>query len=241
MINQALSVNITLRTIERICDKYDIRIKESHKAILTLLIPSIIYRDGSIIILSETIHQIDKVLKKKNNKLDFVSILLGINCISHIDKYGAITIPLCVLLEKLTINREIIGCKSEHLSKKVLTNATTSLCISELLSHIGIPHCISITIINIILELFNSNIDEEYKLMINKNIGFKNKKMSQIKDILSQMQLEKIFLSTAILLIISSIGLNIRTNLILVSIINELYYVIKLEYKSRTMKGFLRR
>jgi hypothetical protein len=77
--------------------------------------------------------------------------------------------------------------------------------------------------------------------MINKNIGFKNKKMSQIKDILLQMQLEKIFLSTAILLIISSIGLNIRTNLILVSIINELYYVIKLEYKSRTMKGFLRR
>ena len=241
MINQALSVNITLHAIERICDKYDIRIKESHKAILTLLIPSIIYRDGSIIILSETIRQIDKVLKKKNNKLDFVSILLGINCISHIDKYGAITIPLCVLLEKLTINREIIGAPDKHISKKVLTNATTSLCISELLNHIGIPRCISITIINIILECINSNIDEEYKLMINKNIGFKNKKMSQIKDILLQMQLEKIFLSTAILLIISSIGLNIRTNLILVSIINELYYVIKLEYKSRTMKGFLRR
>ena len=33
--------------------------------------------------------------------------------------------------------------------------------------------------------------------MINKNIGFKNKKMSQIKDILLQMQLEKIFLNNS--------------------------------------------
>ena len=67
MIRNALSVNIAIRVIENICNKFDIQMKESHKSILAILIPAIIYRDGSIVILSETIHQIDRILKKKNN------------------------------------------------------------------------------------------------------------------------------------------------------------------------------
>ena len=94
MISQATSINITLRAIERICDKFDIRLKESYKTILAILIPAIIYRDGKIIILSETIHQINRLLKQKNESYDIVSVLLAYNCITHIDKYGAITIPI---------------------------------------------------------------------------------------------------------------------------------------------------
>ena len=215
MISQATSINITLRAIERICDKFDIRLKESHKTILAILIPAIIYRDGKIIILSETIHQINRALKQKNESYDIVSVLLAYNCITHIDKYGAITIPLCILLEKLTINREIVGSSDKYLSKKVLTNATTTLCASEILSHIGIPYFVSIPVVNIILELVYANIEEERKSMIIRTIGFKDKKMSQTKEVLKQMQFEKIFLSTAILLVVTHIGFKIGTGIIL--------------------------
>ena len=240
MISQATSINITLRAIERICDKFDIRLKESHKTVLATLIPAIIYRDGKIIILSETIHQINRLLKQKNESYDIVSVLLAYNCITHIDKYGAITIPLCILLEKLTINREIVGSSDKYLSKKVLTNATTTLCASEILSHIGIPYFVSIPVVNIILELVYANIEEERKSMIIRTIGFKDKKMSQTKEVLKQMQFEKIFLSTAILLVVTHIGFKIGTGLILVNVLNELYYIIKAEYKEKTAKGVLK-
>ena len=240
MISQATSINITLRAIERICDKFDIRLKESHKTILAILIPAIIYRDGKIIILSETIHQINRLLKQKNESYDIVSVLLAYNCITHIDKYGAITIPLCILLDKLTINREIVGSSDKYLSKKVLTNATTTLCASEILSHIGIPYFVSIPVVNIILELVYANIEEERKSMIIRTIGFKDKKMSQTKEVLKQMQFEKIFLSTAILLVVTHIGFKIGTSLILVNVLNELYYIIKAEYKEKTAKGVLK-
>ncbi len=240
MLQQATSVNIILKAIERVCDKFDIRLKESHKTILSILIPAIIYRDGKIIILSETIHQINRALKKHNESYDIVSVLLAYNCITNIDKYGAITIPLCILLEKLTINREIIGSSDKYLSKKVLTNATTTLCASEILSHIGIPYFVSIPVVNIILELVYANIEEERKSMIIRTIGFKDKRMSQTKEVLKQMQFEKIFLSTAILLVVSHIGLKIGTSLILVNVLNELYYIIRAEYKMKTAKGVLK-
>ena len=240
MLQQATSVNIILKAIERVCDKFDIRLKESHKTILSILIPAIIYRDGKIIILSETIHQINRALKKHNESYDIVSVLLAYNCITNIDKYGAITIPLCILLEKLTINREIVGSSDKYLSKKVLTNATTTLCASEILSHIGIPYFVSIPVVNIILELVYANIEEERKSMIIRTIGFKDKRMSQTKEVLKQMQFEKIFLSTAILLVVSHIGLKIGTSLILVNVLNELYYIIRAEYKMKTAKGVLK-
>ena len=165
---------------------------------------------------------------------------MAYNCITHIDKYGAITIPLCVLLDKLTINREIIGSSDKYLSKKVLTNATTTLCASEILNHIGIPYFVSISVINIMLELVYANIEEERKSMIVRTIGFKDKKMSQTKEVLKQMQFEKIFVSTALLLVITHVGLKIGTSLILVNVLNEIYYVCKAEYKEKTVKGFLK-
>jgi hypothetical protein len=240
MIRQATSVNISLRVIENICTKLNIELKEYHKSIITILIPSLIYRDGTIVILSETIHQINRIIKKHNDKIDFVSILLGYNCITSIDKYGAITIPLSFFLSKLTINREIINDKSDKLSKKVLTNATQTLCVSEVLSYLGIPKMISVPIINIILELFYMDIDKEKQMMINANVAFKNHKMSEISKVLKQMQFEKIFLSTAILMIITHIGLNINASLIFVTVLNELCELIKSEYKKTAIKGFLK-
>ena len=243
MIRNSLSVNIAIRVIENICDKFDIKMKESHKSILAILIPAIIYRDGSIIILSETIHQIDRILKKKNDKINFVNILLAMNCISTIDKYGTVTIPLCLFLDKLKVNRKIITKTpgpNRYLSKKVLTNATQTICTAEMLSHLGIPKVISIPVINIILELFYTDIDKEKKAMQDANVAFRGYKMSEITKILKDMQFEKIFLSTALLLVITNIGLNISASLILVSIGTEIYEVLKAEYKMKTAKGFLK-
>ena len=121
-----------------------------------------------------------------------------------------------------------------------MTNATTTLCASEILSHIGIPYFVSIPVINIILELVYANIEEERKSMIVRTIGFKDKKMSQTKEVLKQMQFEKIFVSTALLLVITHVGLKIGTSLILVNVLNEIYYVCKAEYKEKTAQGFLK-
>lgn len=239
MLQQATSVNIAIRVIENVCTKLDLELNDTHKTIMAILIPSLIYRDGTIIILSETIHQINRIIKKKNDKIDFVSILLGYNCISSIDKYGAITIPLCFLLNKLTIKREIIGNSSKYLTKKVLTNATQTICISEVLSHIGIPKLISIPVINILLEFFYMDIKKERKIMLESNAAFKNHKLSDTKKILKQMQFEKIFLSTALLIVISNIGLRIGSSLILINVISELYEIARSEYKKATAKSFL--
>ena len=127
-----------------------------------------------------------------------------------------------VLLNKLTIKREIVGGADQYLNKKVLTNATLTLCISEALSHIGIPKSLSIVIVNIILEWALSNIDNEYKAMLISNTAFKNKKMSELKTVLKQMQFEKVFVSTALLLVITNIGLSISSSLILTNVINEM-------------------
>lgn len=242
ILQSATSVNIFLETIEKICENKNIKIKESHKTILRILLPAIIYRDGKIIILAETIHQINRAIRKANNdnnSFNFTDILLGYNCITNIDKYGAITIPLCVLLNKLTIKREIVGGADQYLNKKVLTNATLTLCISETLSHIGIPKSLSIVIVNIILEWALSNIDNEYKAMLISNTAFKNKKMSELKTVLKQMQFEKVFMSTALLLVITNIGLSISSSLILTNILNEMIQLITVRHKTKNVKGFL--
>lgn len=241
ILQSATSVNIFLETIEKICENKNIKLKESHKTILRILIPAIIYKDGKIIILAETIHQINKAIRKTNdnNNFNFTNVLLGYNCITNIDKYGAITIPLCVLLNKLTINREIVGGADQYLNKKVLTNATLTLCISEALSHIGIPKSLAIVIVNIILEWALSNIDNEYKAMLISNTAFKGKRMSELKTVLKQMQFEKVFVSTALLLVITNIGLSISSSLILTNVINEMVQLITVRHKTKNVKGFL--
>ena len=239
--HKSLTTNVIIRAIESVCIKLDIKLKESHKSIMAILIPSLVYRDGTIIILSETIHQINRIIKKHNNNIDFVSILLGWNCISTIDKYGTITIPLSFFLNKLNVNRIIISKERKRfLSKKVLTNATQTLCTAEVLNHLGVPKAIAIPLVNIILELFYMDLKKERKMMTEANVAFKDYKMSEVTKILKQMQFEKIFLSTAILLIISSIGLNISHSLIFVSVLTELFDVIKVEHKKATAKGFLK-
>ena len=241
MLQQATFVNIVTRMVENVCENFDIKLKDHHKTIISILLPALIYRDGSIVILSETIHQINRVIKKRNEKIDFVSILLGWNCISTIDKYGAITIPISFILDKLTVNRDIINRQGEsRLSKKVLTNATQTLCVSEVLSHLGIPKIVSIPLINIILELCYMDLKKEQQMLLDSNTGFKGYKMSDIHKILKQMQIEKIFLSTAILMVIVSTGLKINTSLILVNVITELYTVIRSEHRKVTAKGFLK-
>ncbi len=241
MIQQATSVNIAIRVIENICSKFDIEISEKYKSILTILIPSLIYKDGCIIILAESIHQINRIIKKHNERIDFVSILLAWNCVSSIDKYGAITIPLSFFLNKLNINRIVINKKSNrYLSKKVLTNATQTLCTAEVLSHLGIPKIIAIPLVNFILEFFYMDLKKERKMLTEANVAFRGYKMSEVTSILKQMQFEKIFLSTAILIVITHIGLNISASLIFVSILTEIFEIFKAEYKMKTAKGFLK-
>ena len=241
MLQQATSVNITIKVIEGICQNFDIELKEYHKSILAILLPALIYRDGKIIILSETIHQIDRIIKKKNESINFVNILLGWNCITDIDKYGAITIPLSFVLNKLTVNRDIITKQDKsHLSKKVLTNATQTLCVTEVLNYLGVPRMISIPLVNIILEMYYTDLNKEREIMLDTNTAFKGHKMSEISKILKEMQIEKIFLSTAILMVIASTGLKLGTSLILVNVLSELCDVIRAEYKKSTAKGFLK-
>ena len=81
ILQSATSVNIFLETIEKIYENKDIKIKESHKTILRILIPAIIYKDGKIIILAETIHQINRAIRKTNDndKFDFSKIVILIN------------------------------------------------------------------------------------------------------------------------------------------------------------------
>ena len=242
MLQQATSVNISVKVIEGLCQKFDIEFKEYHKSILTILLPALIYRNGKIIILSETIHQIDRIIKKKNESINFVNILLGWNCITNIDKYGAITIPISFVLNKLTVNREIITKREKsHLSKKVLTNATQTLCVTEVLKYLGVPRMISIPLVNIILEMHYTDLNKEREIMLDTNTAFKGRKMSEISKILKEMQIEKIFLSTAILMVIASTGLKLGTSLILVNVLAELCDVVRAEYKKSTAKGFLKK
>lgn len=237
IFKSALSVNITTQIIEGLCKRLDIELSDKHKSILNILI-STIFRDGMIVISSQAIHQIDRIIKKKyNEKVSFVSILLGYNCISNIDKYGTITIPLAYVLNKLTIKREIIGkTNDKYLNKKVLSNATNTLCISSMLKAIGIPNIISIPIINVLVEFCNTDIKSEEKIMLNSCVGFKGYRMSEVKKVLQKMEVEKIILSTMILILVTELGFKLGSSLILINVLEELINISKSEYKKNIKK-----
>ena len=240
MLRPAINSNITIKVIENFLEKHDIRLSERYKAILSILIPGLIYRDGKIIIMSMTINQINKVIKRHRDDIDFVSILLGFDIITDIDKYGVITIPIAVLLNKVTVNKEVICVNGKNiLRKKVLTNAVQTLAMSELLSHLNIPKGLSIPIISLILDLFDADIDKEFKMMSNNSMAFSNAKFSDTKKILRQMELDKIILNIMILSVINYIGFSIGSSLLLVNIFSAVMDAIQCEYKMKTAKGFL--
>ena len=95
--------------------------------------------------------------------------------------------------------------------------------------------------VNIILELCNFKLDEEYKIMYQSNTVFKGFKMSDTKRLLKAMEFEKIFLSTGILLLITHIGFNIGSSLIIVHVIEEVLQALQIKYKysERNLKTFL--
>ena len=240
MFHSAVSTNIALRVIENIANKYNIRLKNYHKDIIVILISGIVFRDYKIIIASETIRQVNRILKQHNERYDIVNVLLAIDCIDSIDKWGAITIPLSFLLNKLVVSRDTISKSGDGvIRKKIMTNATSILVVSELLSQLGVPKLISIPIVNVIIELFYIDIDKEVAAMKQSNVAFKNQRMYQLKEILRQMEIEKIILSTAILLIITNIGFKISTSLILVNVVSQIIEIIKVEWRLNNVKSFL--
>ena len=241
MLRPAINSNITIRVIENFLEKYDIKLNERYKSILSILIPGLIYRDGKIILMSATINQINKVIKRKRDDVDFVSLLLGFDIISDIDIYGTITIPIAVMLNKVTVNKEVICINGKNiLRKKILTNAVQTLSMAELLSHLNIPKGFSIPIISLILDLFDSDINSEFKMMNTNCMAFSNAKLSDTKKILRQMELDKIILNILILSVINYIGFNIGCSLLLVNIFSEVIKQIQCEYKIKTAKGFLK-
>ena len=241
MLRPAINSNITIRVIENFLEKYDIKLNERYKSILSILIPGLIYRDGKIILMSATINQINKVIKRKRDDVDFVSLLLGFDIISDIDIYGTITIPIALMLNKVTVNKEVICINGKNiLRKKILTNAVQTLSMAELLSHLNIPKGFSIPIISLILDLFDSDINSEFKMMNTNCMAFSNAKLSDTKKILRQMELDKIILNILILSVINYIGFNIGCSLLLVNIFSEVIKQIQCEYKIKTAKGFLK-
>lgn len=241
MLRPAINSNITIRVIENFLEKYDIRLNERYKSILSILIPGLIYRDGKIILMSATINQINKVIKRKRDDADFVSLLLGFDIISDIDIYGTITIPIALMLNKVTVNKEVICINGKNiLRKKILTNAVQTLSMAELLSHLNIPKGFSIPIISLILDLFDSDINSEFKMMNTNCMAFSNAKLSDTKKILRQMEIDKIILNILILSVINYIGFNIGCSLLLVNIFSEVIKQIQCEYKIKTAKGFLK-
>lgn len=240
MIRPAINSNITIRIIERFLDKFDIKMDESYKTILSILIPGLIFRDGKIIIMSATINQINRIIKKKKENVDFVSILLAFDIITNIDVYGTITIPLALFLSKVTINKETIAINGQHvLRKKILNNAVQTLSLSELLSHVNIPKELSIPIISLVLDLFDSDIKSEFKMMSSNSIAFKNHKFSDTKKVLKRMEFDRIILNIMILLVINHIGFSMGSSIILVNILSEIIQQIRCEYKMKNIKGFL--
>jgi hypothetical protein len=126
MFHSAISTNLVIRVIENVANKYDIRIKEYHKDIATILISGIVYKDYKIIIAAETIRQINKILKRHNEHYDIINALLAIDCISSIDKFGAVTVPLAFLLNNPIINSTknipILATKNKKINSTIKNN-----------------------------------------------------------------------------------------------------------------------
>ena len=92
---------------------------------------------------------------------------------------------------------------------------------------------------NILLELAYTNIKDEEKLMLTSNVGFKGYKMSEIKRVLHEMQIEKILLSTMILFVVSEIGFKMYGSIILINVLSELFEVLRIEFKKSKKYSFL--
>ena len=75
MLRPAIHSNITINIIENFLKKFDIELNENYKTMLSILIPGLIYKDGSIIIMSATINQLNKIIKKKRDDVNFVSLI----------------------------------------------------------------------------------------------------------------------------------------------------------------------
>jgi len=67
----------------------------------------------------------------------------------------------------------------------------------------------NIPIISLILDLFDADIDKEFKMMSNNSMAFSNAKFSDTKKILRQMELDKMILNIMILSVINYIGFSI--------------------------------
>jgi hypothetical protein len=169
---------------------------------------------------------------EKKTIYNIEKVIIAYNCITNMNKYTIATLPIAVILDKLNIKREVVGnTKEQYISKKVLTNASSALCLSSLLSNIGVPTTISIPIINIILEILHSDIKAEEKAMISANVAFKDRKMSEIKKVLKEMRMEKIVASTIIVLLLSILSFKASYSLTLVNILTEIINMLRSEYK----------
>lgn len=241
MLRAALNTNIAIRTIDNLLAKHDIKLEDKHKDILTILISGVVFRDGSIVIASAAINQINKILKKKKEtSVDFVTLLLGFDIITHIDKYGAITIPIALIFNKLTINREVLTKSNKIiLRKKVLRNLSPSLIITDLLSFFGLPAVVVAPIVNLILNILDSNIDKDFKLLVSSPSGFFNHKLSETKDILKKMELDINLVDCLTITVLCALSARITGAVILVDICDRLIKMIQTEYKSNHCSGFL--
>ena len=241
MLKAALNTNIAIRTIDNLLAKHDIKLEDKHKDILTILISGVVFRDGSIVIASAAINQINKILKKKKEtSVDFVTFLLGFDIITHIDKYGAITIPIALIFNKLTINREVLTKNNKIiLRKKVLRNLSPSLIITDLLSFFGLPAVVVAPIVNLILNILDSNIDKDFKLLVSSPSGFFNHKLSETKDILKKMELDINLVDCLTITVLCALSARITGAVILVDICDRIIKMIQTEYKLNHCSGFL--
>ena len=241
MLRAALNTNIAIRTIDNLLAKHDIKLEDKHKDILAILISGVVFRDGSIVIASAAINQINKILKKKKEtSVDFVTFLLGFDIITHIDKYGAITIPIALIFNKLTINREVLTKNNKIiLRKKVLRNLSPSLIITDVLSFFGLPAVVVAPIVNLILNMLDSNIDKDFKLLVSSPSGFFNHKLSETKDILKKMELDINLVDCLTITVLCALSARITGAVILVDICDRLIKMIQTEYKSNHYSGFL--
>ena len=241
MLRQAINSNIFIQMLEGVLNEFDIKLEDRYKDALSIIIPSIIFKDSKIIVLSAGINQINKLIKKEYNNKDFVSYLLALDIITHIDKYGSITIPLALLLSKLSLNREVITLKGKEVFKKsLLENATPAIILADLFSAFNIPKEILIITISVILDLFSSDVVKEFKYFSSNSIAFSGYKFSDTLKKLKQLELEKILINATLLLFISHIGVNITSSLVLVNIVTKLVEKLLTNYKVKNVKTFLK-
>ena len=60
--------------------------------------------------------------------------------------------------------------------------------------------------------------------------------MSEIKKVLQEMEVEKIILSTMILILVTELGFKLVSSLILINVLEELINISKSEYKQNIKK-----